>query len=82
MAVPMKGVVLWVINPNSYLTGDTLRLHYRSQSVKTMIWGFHDGDYEEYRILGYKNPVLTSQEILYVSATDPSLLKLCPIWDF
>jgi hypothetical protein len=32
------------------------------------IWGFHGGDYEECRILEYKNPVRTSQEIYYVSA--------------
>jgi hypothetical protein len=33
------------------------------------IGGLHDGDYEECRLLGYKNPVRTSQETHYVSAT-------------
>jgi hypothetical protein len=33
---------------------------------------FHGGDYEEHRFLGYENPVLTSQETHYVSATEPS----------
>jgi hypothetical protein len=33
------------------------------------IWGFHGGDYEEWCLLGYKNPVHTSQETHYVSAT-------------
>jgi hypothetical protein len=45
------------------------------------IWGIHGGDYEECRLLWYKNPVLTSQEIYYVSITEPSRLMLCRIWD-
>jgi hypothetical protein len=43
------------------------------------IRGFHGSDYEECRLLGYKNPVYTSKEIYYVSATDPSRLMLCKI---
>jgi hypothetical protein len=46
------------------------------------IWGLHDGDYEECRLLGYKNPVLTSQETHYVSATEPNRLMLCKISGF
>jgi hypothetical protein len=46
------------------------------------IWGFHGSDYEEYRLLGYKNPVRTSQETNYVSATEPSRLMLYKIWGF
>jgi hypothetical protein len=34
---------------------------------------------EEFRHLGYKNPVCTSQETHYVSATEHSRLKLCKI---
>jgi hypothetical protein len=34
---------------------------------------------EECRLLGYKNPVRTSQETHYVSATEPSRLMLCKI---
>jgi hypothetical protein len=41
---------------------------------------FYGGDYEECRLLWYKNPVHTSQETHYVSATDPSRLMLCKIW--
>jgi hypothetical protein len=37
------------------------------------------GDYEEWHLLGYKNPVRTSQETHYVSATEPSRLMLCNI---
>jgi hypothetical protein len=32
--------------------------------IKTELKGFHGGDYEECRLLGYKNPVRTPQEIL------------------
>jgi hypothetical protein len=46
------------------------------------IWGFHGGDYEKYLLLGYKNPVRTSQETQYVSATEPSRLMLFKIWGF
>jgi hypothetical protein len=46
------------------------------------IWGFHGGDYEECRLLGYRNPVRTSQEIYYISATEPSRLMLFKIWGF
>jgi hypothetical protein len=45
-------------------------------------WGFHGGDYEECRILGYKNPVSTSQETHYFSAAEPSRLMLCQIRGF
>jgi hypothetical protein len=45
-------------------------------------WCFHGDDYEEYRLLGYKNTVLTSQEKHYVSATEPSRLMLCKILGF
>jgi hypothetical protein len=46
------------------------------------IWRFHGGDYEECRLLGYKNTVRTSQETHYVSATETSQLMQCKIWGF
>jgi hypothetical protein len=46
------------------------------------MWGFHGGDYEECRLLGYKNPVRTSQETHYVCTTQSSQLMLCKIWVF
>jgi hypothetical protein len=46
------------------------------------IWGFHGGDYEEWRPLGYKIPVRNSLETHYVSATESSQLLLCKIWGF
>jgi hypothetical protein len=39
-------------------------------------------DYEECRLLWYKNPVHTSQETHYVTITEPSWLMLCKIWGF
>jgi hypothetical protein len=45
------------------------------------IGDFHGGDYEECRLLGYKNPVRTSQEKHYVSATGSSQLMLCKVGD-
>jgi hypothetical protein len=46
------------------------------------IWGFHGSDYEECRLLGYTNPVRTSQETHYVSTTELSQLMLWKIWGF
>jgi hypothetical protein len=46
------------------------------------IWGFHGSDYEECRLLGYKNPVRTSQETRYLTATESSRLMLSKIWGF
>jgi hypothetical protein len=46
------------------------------------IRGFHGGDYEECRLLGYKTPVRTSQETHYVSTTDSSHLMLCKFSGF
>jgi hypothetical protein len=53
-----------------------------SQLMLCKIWGFHGGDYEECRLLGYKNQVRTLQETHYVSATESSRLMLCKIWGF
>jgi hypothetical protein len=44
------------------------------------IGGSQGGDHEEFRLLGYKNPVRTSQEAHYFSATEPSQLMLYNIW--
>jgi hypothetical protein len=46
------------------------------------IWGFHGADYEEFRLLGYKPPLRTSQKTHYVSATESSRLMVCYIWGF
>jgi hypothetical protein len=40
------------------------------------IWGFHGSDYEEYRLLGYNNPVHTSQVTHYISVTESNRLML------
>jgi hypothetical protein len=44
--------------------------------------GFHGGDYEECRLLGYKTPVHTSQETQYISTTQPRQLIPCKISGF
>jgi hypothetical protein len=41
--------------------------------------GYRGDDYEESRLLGYKNQVCTSQETHHVSATELSQLMLCKI---
>jgi hypothetical protein len=46
------------------------------------MWDFNCGEYEECRLLAYKNPVRTSQESQYVFTTEPSRLMLCKIWVF
>jgi hypothetical protein len=46
------------------------------------VLGCHGSAYEECRLLRYKNPVRTSQETHYISATEPSRLMLCKIWAF
>jgi hypothetical protein len=51
-----------------------------AQVTSLQIWTFFS--YEEYRLLGYKNPVRTSQETHYICATEPSQLMLCKIWWF
>jgi hypothetical protein len=43
------------------------------------IGDFQGGDYEECRLLGYEDPLHTSQETHYVSPTEPSQLMLCKI---
>jgi hypothetical protein len=42
-----------------------------------MIWDPHGGDYEECRLLGCENLILTSQETHYISGTEPRRLMLC-----
>jgi hypothetical protein len=81
-AVTMKYAAFWdkkqfVIHRRHYVSSIDL-----SQLMLCKIWGYHDGDYEEFRLLDYKNPVRTSQETHYVSATKLSRLMLCKIWSF
>jgi hypothetical protein len=50
-----------------------------STSMPCKVLVFHGGDHEEFRLLGYKNEVLTSLETYYVSTTETSQLNLCKI---
>jgi hypothetical protein len=79
----LKNAVFWDIEPQLVFN----RKNYFSATEYSLlmlckIWGFHGGDYEECRLLGYKTPVRTSQETHYVSATEYSLLMLRKIWGF
>jgi hypothetical protein len=80
MAVAMERAVFWDIK-TQFLPH---RKHYVSARETSRlrlckICVFHGSDYEECRLLGYKNPVRTSQETHYVSAKETSRLILCKI---
>jgi hypothetical protein len=62
--------------------GIDLRWCFPDSHISCKIWGFHSGEYEECRLLGYKNPVRTSQETHYFSTTEHSRLMLYKIWGF
>jgi hypothetical protein len=70
---------LWAIY-NGMFKQITVTIETFAQYVWSTIWGVHGSDYEECRLLGYKNSVRTSQETYYVSATKSSQLMLCKIW--
>jgi hypothetical protein len=74
----MKNSVFWDIKKPVPTSQEK---HYVSvtEPSQLMLRGFHRGDYEEFRLLGYKNRVHTLQETHYVSATKPSRLLLCMI---
>jgi hypothetical protein len=57
-------------------------INFEETSKWCKIWVSHVGDYEECRLLGYRNPVRSSQETHYVSATAPSRLMLFKLWGF
>jgi hypothetical protein len=57
---------------------ETFLLKSATNSV-TKILSNDGGDYEEFRLLGYKNPVRISLETHYISATEPSRLFQCTI---
>jgi hypothetical protein len=62
----MKNAVFWDIKTQFV----PHRKHYFSAKVSSQLmlckfWRFHGSDYEEYRLLGYTKPVLTSEETHY-----------------
>jgi hypothetical protein len=62
---------------------DAILHTHRLETLKSYkIRGNHGGNYEECRLLGYKNLVRTSHETQSVSATELSRLMLCKIWGF
>jgi hypothetical protein len=77
----MKNGVFWVIKPQFLISQETHNVS-ATESSRLMLCkmkGFHGGDYEECRLLGYKNLIRTSQETHFFSATKPSQLNLCKI---
>jgi hypothetical protein len=81
MAVTIMNVVFWDIRTLFVLHKKHITSPLESsQLMLCKTWDFHGGDYEECRLLGYKNPVRTSQETHYVSATEPTQLMLCKTW--
>jgi hypothetical protein len=61
----------------SYLTGNTLRLRWKAQSVNAVLGNSHCLLWEQYGTqIIYKDAVRTSQEIHYVSATKTNRLIL------
>jgi hypothetical protein len=73
--------ILYILVPPYLLIISFLRYCAYTNHV-CKIWGFYGGDYEECPLLGYKNPVPTSQETHYVCATESSRLILCKLWGF
>jgi hypothetical protein len=76
----MKNAVFWDIRTQFV----PHRKHYvsvteLSRLMLCKILGFHGGDYDECRLLGYKNPFRISHETHYVSVTESSRLMLCKI---
>jgi hypothetical protein len=76
-AMTMKNAVFWYIKPQSVLHVSATE---PSRLMLCKIWGFHGTDYEECRLLRYKNPVHTWQETHYFSATEST--QLCKIWGY
>jgi hypothetical protein len=76
----MTNIVFWDIKTHFVLHwGHITSPLESSQLMLCKIGDFHSGDYDEYRLLRYKNPVRTSQEPQYISVTEPSRLMLCKI---
>jgi hypothetical protein len=78
-AVTVKNGVFWDIQTQFV----PHRKHYvsateSSQLMLRKIGGFHGGDYEECRLLGYKT-VRTLQETHYTTSTEHSQLMVCKI---
>jgi hypothetical protein len=72
---------------NIYLNSQVLWREHLETTVQLnrnflKIWSSLGSDYEECRLLGYKNTVRTSQGTHYVSTTESSQLMLCKIWRF
>jgi hypothetical protein len=70
------------LSTSNRVQSDPEYLYLLNKTKQCKIWGFHGGDYEECRLVGYKTPFRTSQETHYVSSTKLGKLMLCKIWGF
>jgi hypothetical protein len=76
----MKNVVFWDIKTQFLLhRKHNISTSETSQLMLCKILGFHGGDYEECRLLGYKNPVPTSLVTHCISTTESGQLMLYKI---
>jgi hypothetical protein len=79
-ALTIKSAVFWEIKPQ--FVRHRTHITFPLQSPASYCYVRYEvltGVTEECRLLGYKNPVRTSQEIHYVSSTQSSYLMLCKI---
>jgi hypothetical protein len=83
-AMTMKNVVFWDIEPQfiPHRKHITSLLQSWASSCYVRFEVFTAVTMKEWRLVGYKNPVRTSQETHYVSATQLSRLMLCKIWGY
>jgi hypothetical protein len=82
-AICVAAIVMpWTRGPHTFPYALIFKKQQNSFEYKRLckILGFYGGDYEECRLLGYKNRVRTSQETHHVSATESNQLMLCKIW--
>jgi hypothetical protein len=67
----MKNAVFCKIKPEFVPHRTYITSPLQSRLMLRTISGLHGGNYEECRLLEYKNPVRSSQETHYVSAKEP-----------
>jgi hypothetical protein len=77
MVVIMKNVVFWGKKTQFIPHRKHITSSLQSQPLNAIKFrGLHSRDYEECRLLGYNNPVRTSQNTHYFSATESSWLMV------
>jgi hypothetical protein len=75
----MQNVVFWDTTTQFVLHRRHITSPLQSSAGYVRFGVLNGSDYEECRLLGYNNPIRTSQETHYVSATEHSRLMVCKI---